>query len=168
MKISILVLSSFIYMILSFNAVAAEDGIDMKMMNDKFEKQMKKAGEMTAKMSKEKDSKKKMLYMDKHMSSMKGMMKTMDGMMQGNMNSSDGMSMAKMRDCTGMGKAKGAKNDCKAMMGKGAGDKGMKMGGMMQMMGGMMNKSDMMEMRMKKMHEMMSEMLKHMDQMDMK
>jgi len=155
MKISILVLSSFIYMILSFNAVASEDGIDMKMMNDKFEKQMEKAGEMTAKMSKEKDSKKKMLYMDKHMSSMKGMMKTMDGMMQGNMNSSDGMPMAKMRDCTGM-------------MGKGAGDKGMKMGGMMQMMGGMMNKSDMMEMRMEKMHEMMSEMLKHMDQMDMK
>jgi len=168
MKISILILSSFIYIILSFNAVAAEDGIDMNMMNDKFEKQMKNAAEMTDKMSNEKNSKKKMLYMDKHMSSMKGMMKIMDDMMQSNVNSSDGMSMAKMRDCTGMGMGKGVKSDCKAMMGKGAGDTGMKMGGMMQMMGSMMDQSDMMKMRMEKMHEMMSEMLKHMDQMDMK
>ncbi len=109
---------------------------ESKMMSEKFEMQNKKAEVIAWAMMNENGVDKLKLHMKKHMEGMKDMMEMMGDMKDEN----------KMSN-------KSPKN----MMMNGKDDMNLK---------GMMEGTQMMNMRMNKMHEMMEKMLKHMEQMD--
>ncbi|MDH5484064.1 MAG: hypothetical protein OEY43_02420 [Gammaproteobacteria bacterium] len=152
-----------VILMFSFSVANAEDTSSMHMMGNEFNKQLNKTQDIAQKMESETSSDKRSQYMRSHMSNLKDMMSMMGNIMSNDQKSV--MMLKQVSDCQGM--QAGKMMDDKEMAGaKEQG--GMMMGGMMQMMGGLAERNDMFEQRMKMMQGMMDQMIKHMSQMEIK